>query len=592
MVGPPMVEVRLDGEVRVFTMAEFEVAVRQGHVSATSQLRSELLTDGQWRAANSLEFFKGLYSAANINHLQWFRLSRIPWLTMALVGTMVAVFYLGGPNDQRTVPEMVEAGAKALPLMHELGQWWRLLTANFLHASPRHLWFNVFFLFNLCGLAENFYRRIDVAVLLFASGLVAMAASTVLSALVSAGASGMLFGVWGAVAVFAYRYRAIIPTTYRRLFTWNLAPYAVVLLFAGLTSPTIDNFAHFAGLLTGGALGMVLEPRLLARRPARVLAKLGVMAIVSVLLWGLSLREPSVPLVTYKLPGMGLRLDVPRHWNNEQQRQRGNSERFILDNGVDVALVIYSVLEPRPVEPTSLERDFLTRVVAPHLGFDSTADFRVRDSHPCTAGEHPAICLVTEWQTPTGPRRMEHLLFARGFYVHTITFRAPHGLFGDYVPVWRQIRTSITLVEPDELISARRESAGADASASAGVALASALIHVGAIDQGLATLKTWLEEGSQPGLVAYHYARWLWVLKRERVYGLQLATFAAEERRADPQRVLLLVDYLMAAGQAAEALTWLDEALVAVPGHSELTARREQVIARTIQQRRFGLPKP
>ena len=450
MGAPPFIEVRGDDGIASYTIPEFEEAVRQGVISVTVELRSDLLTDNQWWPATQLEFFQGLYSAARINHLRWFRLSRIPWMTIALVGAMIAWFYLCGPSGQRTVPEMIGAGAKALPLMTELGQWWRLLTANFLHASPRHLWFNAFFIFNLCGLAENIYRRIDLALLLFVSGLAAMSASTVLSALVSAGSSGMLFGAWGAVAVFAHRYRNIIPPAYRRLFTWNLVPYAVILLFVGLTNPIIDNFAHFAGLLTGVVVALGLAPRLLARQPSRLLLKVGAVVLASFALWVVSLRAPSVPLVEFKLPCLGLRLNVPRHWNNELPRRTKTSERFIFDNRVNVALVIYSVLDDRPVTSEQLEQDFHTRVLAPHLGFDSTADFRIRDSRPCQAGQISGTCLETEWQTATGPQRMEHLLVARGFYFYMITFRAPRGLFREYWPVWQAIKRSVRLVEPDE----------------------------------------------------------------------------------------------------------------------------------------------
>jgi hypothetical protein len=74
----------------------------------------------------------------------------------------------------------------------------------------------------------------------------------------SVGASGAIFGLFGVLAVFGFRYRREMPPAIRRAMTAGVLPVIVVNLFIGFSIPFIDNSAHIGGLLTGAALTLII----------------------------------------------------------------------------------------------------------------------------------------------------------------------------------------------------------------------------------------------------------------------------------------------------------------------------------------------
>ena len=126
------------------------------------------------------------------------------------------------------------------------GEWYRLITAGFLHAGLTHLLFNALALYTLGTPFETLYGRVRYALLLLGSLIAGSFASITFNAenQVSVGASGAIFGLFGALVIVRKRLGADM----RSILTL-LAINAVI----AIAIPNIDWRAHLGGLL-GGAL--------------------------------------------------------------------------------------------------------------------------------------------------------------------------------------------------------------------------------------------------------------------------------------------------------------------------------------------------
>ena len=138
------------------------------------------------------------------------------------------------------------------------GEWWRLITAGFLHAGFTHLLFNSLALYTLGTPFEAFYGRARYALLLLGSLIAGSYASITFNAenQVSVGASGAIFGLFGALLVVGRRLGAEM----RSILTL-LAINAVI----AIAIPNIDWRAHLGGL-AGGAVIATLYRLLPERR--------------------------------------------------------------------------------------------------------------------------------------------------------------------------------------------------------------------------------------------------------------------------------------------------------------------------------------
>ena len=147
-------------------------------------------------------------------------------------------------------------GSKYTPWILGLGQFWRLVTAGFLHGGLLHLLMNCYALSILGPLIENAFGWRKTLFLYIACDIAAFAASAWWSPEgQSVGASGPLFGLLGFGFVFG-RFRA---GERGKLVAQQLMGFltpAIVMLFV----PGIDNAAHVGGFLAGAALAWVLDP--------------------------------------------------------------------------------------------------------------------------------------------------------------------------------------------------------------------------------------------------------------------------------------------------------------------------------------------
>lgn len=209
------------------------------------------------------------------------KLSPKVWVTPAIIGINVAVFLLmllaGANLMQGDAMVALRFGSDYGPLTWG-GQPWRLLTAAFIHFGLIHIAFNMYALYNGGMWTERLYGSARFAVIY----LLAAVAGSVVSGWWnpmrnSAGASGAVFGVYGALLVFFWRRPNDMPGDILKSVRSGAISLCVYSLAMGALMPFVDNAAHVGGLLGGAAAGFFLvrpfEPAArMTPQPARLFA--------------------------------------------------------------------------------------------------------------------------------------------------------------------------------------------------------------------------------------------------------------------------------------------------------------------------------
>jgi len=195
------------------------------------------------------------------------RMGRVPPVTLAILALLVAIFVaqvrMGALDSRESILAM---GALARAQVRA-GEYWRLLTAPWLHGSTEHLVGNGIALYILGMVCEAAFGRAQLIVLHVLSGLAGSLVSMLMSAGPSVGASGAIFGLQGAAVVLLRRERERLLVRDRRV-GFVLLIWAVYTIAAGLTDPFIDNGAHIGGALGGALVATRLHPVVLSPMPA------------------------------------------------------------------------------------------------------------------------------------------------------------------------------------------------------------------------------------------------------------------------------------------------------------------------------------
>lgn len=141
-------------------------------------------------------------------------------------------------------------------LFLQQGEYYRLLTCTFLHASLIHLGFNMYALYVLGTQVERYYGYKRYLLIYFISGLLGSLFSAVFMDAMgfSVGASGAIFGLLGAIAYFTYHYRATLSEFLRS----PIVPVILINLVIGFMYTDIDISAHIGGLIGGVLCAMMI----------------------------------------------------------------------------------------------------------------------------------------------------------------------------------------------------------------------------------------------------------------------------------------------------------------------------------------------
>ncbi len=150
--------------------------------------------------------------------------------------------------DGRT---LVNFGAKWREAI-AFGQWWRLITAGFLHGGILHLLMNSWVLFDLGATVEELYGWARLVVIYFLATVAGFYASTLWTPSISVGASAGIFGLIGAMIALGVRSNTAMGAAIRGLYI-RWAIYGLILGF--LPGLAVDNAAHIGGLAAGFVIG-------------------------------------------------------------------------------------------------------------------------------------------------------------------------------------------------------------------------------------------------------------------------------------------------------------------------------------------------
>jgi membrane associated rhomboid family serine protease len=173
---------------------------------------------------------------------------------------------------------LLEPGAM-VPFLVARGEWWRLVTAMFLHVGVLHLALNSFGLYIFGSLVEQTLGTARMVTLYLVTGFCASAVSFAFGppAVAAVGASGAVFGMLGVWLAYNLRRRSLSMA--RANVQWALMLIGINLVF-GLSVPGIDNLAHIGGLVAGVLAGLGVEGS--GRARARAISAAAAMSALAV----------------------------------------------------------------------------------------------------------------------------------------------------------------------------------------------------------------------------------------------------------------------------------------------------------------------
>ena len=194
------------------------------------------------------------------------RMRRLPLVTVVILVVLVVIFLaevrVGALASREAIVAM---GALARERV-AAGEYWRLLTAPWLHGGVDHLVGNGIALFILGMLCEAAFGRVQFVLLYVLSGLAGSVVSLAVSVGPSVGASGAIFGLQGAAIMLFRLHRDRLLVRDRRV-GFVLLVWAIYSIAGGLMQPFIDNGAHIGGALGGALIARRLHPVVLSPLP-------------------------------------------------------------------------------------------------------------------------------------------------------------------------------------------------------------------------------------------------------------------------------------------------------------------------------------
>jgi rhomboid protease GluP len=159
----------------------------------------------------------------------------------------------------------ITAAGESVPAAFMNGQWWRLITAGFLHSGILHILMNSWVLFDLGAEVETLYGTSRLIIFYFVSTVTGFAASSRIGGHLSVGSSAGIFGLIGAMLAFGFTDRSSLGMQVKSLYTrWVI--YGLVLSFL----PGVDFWAHVGGIAGGflaGWLASTPRARMMWKEP-------------------------------------------------------------------------------------------------------------------------------------------------------------------------------------------------------------------------------------------------------------------------------------------------------------------------------------
>ncbi len=181
------------------------------------------------------------------------------WILAVIVGIYFLMVLLDPASGDREASRLepsseafVAFGWARSDLVHDCGQYWRLLASMFLHSDLLHLLLNSAALYYLIPIAAHTFGVHRAICIYFASGLCGAGLSTAMDNS-GLGASGALCGLIAAAAVYGWRRGGALGRELSR----GMVSWAAMILLLGFFVKRIDHAGHIGGFLGGAALGYI-----------------------------------------------------------------------------------------------------------------------------------------------------------------------------------------------------------------------------------------------------------------------------------------------------------------------------------------------
>lgn len=210
-------------------------------------------------------------------------------VVFSIIAINVLIFLIGMSSSKLSNSLVLDFGSLRLASYQgvligiDAGQWWRALTAAFLHGGFLHIMFNMYFLYIFGPRLEQQVKSTAFAGIYLASAAGGSLASYLfgLPNVPSIGASGALFGLFGAWLYAAYRQRgsAAGKTMFNQLGALLLLNLALPLFI-----PNIDWYAHAGGLITGILVAFLWERLVRGRRNATTMRAVIAFAVLAAIM--------------------------------------------------------------------------------------------------------------------------------------------------------------------------------------------------------------------------------------------------------------------------------------------------------------------
>ena len=179
--------------------------------------------------------------------------SKKPIITYSLIALCLIMFAISGMGID--IDSLVKYGANVGDLVRH-GEIWRLITHMFLHIGIFHLFFNMYSLYYIGPRVEDFFGKWKFLLIYLISGVSGALLSIAMHEgnVASAGASGAIFGLFGALLYFGYNYRGYIGAIIQS----QILPIVIYNLLLGFFISGIDMWSHIGGFIGGIILSNML----------------------------------------------------------------------------------------------------------------------------------------------------------------------------------------------------------------------------------------------------------------------------------------------------------------------------------------------
>ena len=178
--------------------------------------------------------------------------SKKPIVTVAIIVICVVMFLISGMGYD--TGKLIMFGANSTRLVKN-GELYRLFTYMFLHGGFLHIFMNMYSLYIVGTRVEDFFGKWKYLLIYLVSGICGGLLSIGLNSnIISVGASGAIFGLFGALLYFGNNYRGYVGAMVKS----QILPIVIYNLVIGFFLPEIDMWGHVGGLIGGFLMANML----------------------------------------------------------------------------------------------------------------------------------------------------------------------------------------------------------------------------------------------------------------------------------------------------------------------------------------------